>query len=113
MQIKNRLVHFKTEHNNKVVMKVEKYMGSNSRSQTSLNAKKSKQMYLKSKDSPKKEDIDSLKVNQELISSHMKKNHNALSKFYQKDQILKNKIQNSHKMFKMAKEKRIKAITML
>ena len=84
MQIKNRISHFKTEHNNKVVLKVDKYIGrgGSSKSEASLVANPNKLVLSSSKDSLNWEEMKANKMNKELITAKMNKiNSNVVSHY--------------------------------
>ncbi len=98
-QIKKRISHFKTEQN-KIVLKVEKYLSGSS---VKSNTSKSQQMFKKLIDSP-----EALPPLQHKNLLDKKMNNEAL--FYKKEDIMKNKIKASNKMFKMAREKRLRSL---
>jgi len=114
-QIKNRISHFKTEHNNKVVLKMDKYIGrsSSSKSEASLMANPNKLILSSSKDSLNGEEMRSHKINKELITAKLSKMNSNVASHYRKDEILRNKIKNSNKLFTVTKDKRIKVLSML
>jgi hypothetical protein len=119
MQIKNRLSHFKTQPNNKVILKASRYLGSSSNSKSEANlANKPKsaaspQPTAKSASSQLDKEIADHKLNKDLISSRMKRVGNNIASYYKKEEVLRNKIANTSKLFKLTREKRVKTISAL
>jgi hypothetical protein len=100
MQIKKRITHFRTEEN-KVVLKAEKYLG---------NAKatsQSEQMFLRIVDPDGLPALAPQQEGRELIEKKLNRN---IAAHYNKDDIIKNKVKVNNKLFKFAREKRLKTL---
>lgn len=102
MQIKKRITHFKTEEN-KVVLKVEKYLGNTNKSSNA----RSQDMFKKLIESPESLPIIDHSSGRELIEKKLNKN---AAVYYNKDDIIKNKVKINSKLFKFAREKRLKVL---
>lgn len=100
MQIKKRITHFKTEEN-RVVLKAEKYLGG------AKATAKSDHMFLRIVDPEGLPDIHQHSEGRELVEKKLNKN---IANYYNKDDILKNKVRINNKLFKFAREKRLKTL---
>jgi hypothetical protein len=106
MQIKKRITHFKTEEN-KVVLKAQKYLGGGNGKSTV----KSEQMFLRMVDPDGLPTIN--QEGKELIEKKVNGNLGAgrnAAAYYNKDDIIKNKVKVNNKLFKFAREKRLKTL---
>ena len=106
-------MHFKTEHNNKVVLKADRYLNNKSSylGSSKVTIKEENSQRSNQKGLPKladqqqgsKEILSSNKINKELLSLKMKRIGNNLASHYKKDEIVRNKVLGSHKLFRMAR----------
>lgn len=107
MQIKKRITHFKTEEN-KVVLKAQKYLGAGGMGKSTV---KSEQMFLMMVDPEGLPSIN--QEGKELIEKKVNGNLGAgrnAAAYYNKDDIIKNKVKVNNKLFKFAREKRLKTL---
>ena len=107
IQIKNRLMHFKTEENQKVMLKANRYLGSNHQNASfSYNDRTTKKQSL-----PLLSSSDN--YDKEIIDKKMGRVTNNAASHYKKEEIAKNRVINANKMFRLARERRMQAVTML